>query len=89
MIEILLALTCLNSSDIACSTAASAYYQQSGIQDIVTAKSQKLATENPNLSRVIVTAAAATQGQVLITLSRTENLTLNTKSNIIGYGVTF
>lgn len=89
MIETLLILTCLNASPEACSNGAQAYYSYSGIEDAITAKSQKLASENPNLARLALVLGVASQGQAIIHLSPERNLTLDTKRSIIGIGTTF
>lgn len=89
MIETLLFLTCLNSSDVACSSAASAYYDYSGIQSAVTQKEKVIASENPNLSRLALVMAAAYQGQATIALTANKSLTINTKTSTIGIGVAF
>lgn len=89
MLEILLLSTCLNSSDLACSNAANAYYQYSGIQDMVERRTQAFEAQNPKLSRLLVTTIAASQGQFIINLSHDQNLTFNSHSNTIGFGSSF
>lgn len=89
MIEILVMTICVRTTPLACENAASAYYSQSDAKQVLNYHEQRLSRKHPLASMFIAQAAFIAQGKAVIGLGGEKSLTLDIKSNTIGYKVGF
>lgn len=85
MLELFVLSICLKTTTVACENSAVAYYEQSGIQRVVTQKTQHFAGEYPLMSTVVAVGATAANGTAVLPVGAGKSLTFDSKQTMIGY----
>lgn len=85
MIEVLIIATCLNSSHIACESAAVSYYKHAGIEQVLEEKQKIYISKYPFTTKLIAYGALVAQGRLVLSLGNGNYFTAEPARNTIGY----
>lgn len=85
MLELFVLSICLKTTTAACENSSVAYYEQSGIQRLVTQKTQHFAGQYPLMSTTVAVVGSAATGTAVIPVGGGRSLTFDSKKAIVGY----
>jgi hypothetical protein len=85
MLEVFVFSMCLKGNPPACESAGSAYYKQSGIEQVVSKREKEYILKYPVMASLLAYTAAAAQGVAIINLGHGNSFTVNGRKSVLGF----